>query len=84
MPPPVETVWTDFGDALQGFILKRVGDEQAAEDILQDVFMRIHGGIAGLSDERRLQGWIYQIARNAVVDYYPRGACCERCCEAGR
>ncbi len=72
MTTQVETVWTDFGDALKGYILKRVGEEQAAEDILQDVFLKIHGGIAGLSDERRLQGWIYRIARNAVVDYYRR------------
>jgi len=66
----VETVWTDFGNTLRRFILKRVGDEQAAEDILQDVFMKIHAGIGRLNDEGQLQGWVYQIARNAVVDYY--------------
>jgi RNA polymerase sigma-70 factor (ECF subfamily) len=70
MNTPVETVWADFSDTLKRFILKRVGNKQASEDILQDVFMRIHSGIAGLNDERRLQSWVYQIARNAVVDYY--------------
>lgn len=70
MTTPVETIWTDFGDTLKRFILRRVGDEQAAEDILQDVFLKIHAGIAGLNDERRLQSWVYQIARNAIVDFY--------------
>ena len=70
MHPPVENVWAEFSDTLKRFILQRVGNEQAAEDILQDVFMKIHAGIAGLSDERRLQGWVYQITRNAIVDFY--------------
>ena len=30
----IEAVWTDFGDTLKRFILARVGDEQAAEDML--------------------------------------------------
>ena len=67
---PVESVWEDFSDTLKRFILKRVGNEQAAEDILQDVFLKIHAGIAGLSDESRLQSWVYQITRNAIVDFY--------------
>ena len=70
MNTPVETAWADFGDTLKRFILKRVANEQASEDILQDVFMKIHTGIAGLNDERRLQSWVYQIARNSIIDYY--------------
>ena len=70
MHTPVESVWAELSDTLKRFILKRVGNEQAAEDILQDVFVKIHAGIADLSDDRRLQGWVYQIARNAIVDFY--------------
>src|SRR5438270_14029619 len=67
---PVEDVWAEFSDTLKGFILKRVSDEQAAEDILQDVFLKIHTHIGGLHDEDRLQGWVYRVARNAITDYY--------------
>jgi RNA polymerase sigma-70 factor (ECF subfamily) len=66
----IEAVWTDFGDTLKRFILARVGDEQAAEDILQDVFLKIHAHIGGLQDEDRLQAWIFRIACNAITDYY--------------
>lgn len=40
----VETaeVRESFHDALRGFILKRVRDEDAADDILQDAFLKIH------------------------------------------
>ena len=72
MTTPVETVWSDLGDTLKRFIVRRVNDEQVAEDILQDVFLKIHNGIANLNDERRIQAWVYQIARNAIVDHYRR------------
>ena len=70
MHTPVESVWAELSDTLKRFILKRVGNEQAAEDILQDVFLKIHAGIADLSDDSRLQGWVYQITRNAIIDFY--------------
>src|SRR5712692_8979740 len=65
-----EKVWEEFHPKLQQFILKRIPDEQSAEDILQDVFLKIHTRINTLRDEEKLQSWIYQIARNAIADYY--------------
>ena len=65
-----EKVWYEFNAQLKLFILKRIPDEHSAEDILQDVFLKIHAHIDGLKNEEKLQGWIYQIARNAIHDYY--------------
>jgi len=65
-----EKVWYEFNAQLKFFILKRIPDEQSAEDILQDVFLKIHSHIDTLRNEEKLQGWIYQIARNAIRDHY--------------
>ncbi len=65
-----ENVWQEFNIKLKQFIIKRVRDEQSAEDILQDVFVKIHTHIDMLRDGHKLQSWIYQITRNAVYDYY--------------
>ncbi|HLQ27712.1 MAG TPA: RNA polymerase sigma factor SigZ [Ktedonobacteraceae bacterium] len=65
-----EKVWEEFHPKLKQFILKRIPDEQSAEDILQEVFLKIHTRINTLRDEEKLQSWIYQIARNAIADYY--------------
>ena len=35
-------LWTAFGGLLKRFIAKRVRDEHDAEDLLQEVFLRIH------------------------------------------
>jgi RNA polymerase sigma-70 factor (ECF subfamily) len=65
-----EKVWEEFHPRLKNFILKRIPDEQSAEDLLQEVFLKIHARIETLRDEEKLQSWIYQIARNAITDYY--------------
>lgn len=72
MDNQVETIWTELAANLRRFILKRVGDEQTADDILQNVFIKIHTHLDSLEDESKLQSWVYQIARNAIADHYRR------------
>ena len=65
-----EHIWEDFHRPLHSFIRKRVPDETIAEDLLQEVFLRTHMHIEALQDTRKLESWIYQIARNAIIDFY--------------
>jgi RNA polymerase sigma-70 factor (ECF subfamily) len=65
-----EQLWETFSTPLQQFILRRVPDPHSAEDILQDVFLKIHTRIDTLHQQDRVSAWIYQIARNAITDYY--------------
>ena len=65
-----EQLWETFSVPLQQFILGRVPDPHSAEDILQDVFLKIHTRIDTLHQQDRVAAWIYQIARNAIADYY--------------
>ena len=57
----VETIWYEFSVPLKGFILKRVEDEAAADDLLQDVFVKVHRHLDSLNNEMRLESWLYQI-----------------------
>jgi RNA polymerase sigma-70 factor (ECF subfamily) len=65
-----EDIWETFHVPLLQFIQKRVADSQTAEDLLQEVFLKIHQHIEALGDVKKLESWIYQITRNAIVDYY--------------
>jgi RNA polymerase sigma-70 factor (ECF subfamily) len=67
-------VFEDFHDALLAFIARRVRDRDAAEDILQDVMLRIHRHAGELEHASALSGWVYTIARNAITDHYRRAA----------
>jgi RNA polymerase sigma-70 factor (ECF subfamily) len=65
-----EQLWETFSVPLQQFIQRRVRDPHSAEDILQDVFLKIHLRIGTLHQHDRVAAWIYQVARNAIADYY--------------
>jgi RNA polymerase sigma-70 factor, ECF subfamily len=69
-----ESVWTRLSDGLRGFLRRRVADEHAAEDLLQETFVRIHRNLSALTDADRLAAWVYQIARNVLTDYYRKTA----------
>ena len=70
MAVTTKTIWEEFRDSLKGFISARVQNKDDAEDILQDVFFKIHKKIDTLKDESRLPSWIYQITRHSIIDYY--------------
>lgn len=48
--------------------LKRMVGEDAAEDLTQDVFMKISTGLKSFRGESQLSTWIYRIATNAASD----------------
>jgi RNA polymerase sigma-70 factor (ECF subfamily) len=66
----IEQVWHVFHAPLLQFIRARVADEGNAEDILQEVFLKIHQHIETLKDVKKLESWVYQITRHARIDYY--------------
>jgi len=70
MPITTEGAWDAFHTQLEHFILKHTRDQVIAEDILQDTFLKMHAHIDTLKDEKKLQSWLYQIARHTIYDYY--------------
>ena len=70
MNATLEHIWHEFAVKLGQFIRSRVSDPATAEDILQDVFVKIQKRLGQLQDPAKLEGWIYLIARNAIIDHY--------------
>lgn len=65
-----EEIWEDLHHRLLAFIRGRVSNPQDAQDILQEVFIRIHENVGRLNDAQSVTGWAYRITRNAIVDHY--------------
>lgn len=72
MSTQFESIYNEFDTRLRNFILHRVSDTSITEDILQEVYIKIHNRIDSLRDTDKLQSWIYQIARNTITDHYRR------------
>lgn len=66
----VEQIWNNFNGKLRSFIQSKVKDSAVADDLLQEVFIKIHKQIGQLKDENKIQGWVYQVARNTVYDHF--------------
>jgi RNA polymerase sigma-70 factor (ECF subfamily) len=58
--------------SLFDFLSRTMGDRAAAEDLVQEVFIRILKYRATYRDEGRFETWMFQIARNARIDYSRR------------
>ncbi|MHC4648839.1 MAG: sigma factor [Planctomycetota bacterium] len=65
-----ERIWKEYRDRLHSFIEARVDDTHTADDILQEVCVRIHSQIDSLRNRDKIQSWVYQITRNAIIDHY--------------
>jgi RNA polymerase sigma-70 factor (ECF subfamily) len=64
----------DLRPPLARFIARRVADPQDAEDVLQEVMLRMHRHGDELASADHVGAWVHRIARNAVIDHYRRRA----------
>ncbi len=68
-----EAVWRAFFKPLRAFVSRRVYRAEDADDILQEVFVRIHRRLGSLRQKDYLSAWLFQITRNAIADHYRSG-----------
>lgn len=60
--------WSDLEARLRPFVARRVRPDDV-DDVLQDVFLRMHRGLAELRDDQRFGPWVYRVARSAIADH---------------
>lgn len=70
MKSSTEQLWTRFREDLTRYLDRRLPSAPVTEDVLQDVFHRIHRSVDRLGDVENVEGWLYGIARHAVADFY--------------
>jgi RNA polymerase sigma-70 factor (ECF subfamily) len=70
MAATTEVLWDAFHQRLRTYVGRRIENPEDVDDIVQDIFVRIHERIGSLEHDERVHAWIYQIARNSIIDYY--------------
>lgn len=63
-------IWIDTQKKLKNFVLSYTHDSDIAADIVQDVFLKVHAKISQVQEPDKLPGWIFQITRNTITDYF--------------
>lgn len=70
-PPAAEQIAALRG-AVRRFIGSRIRNAAVADDLTQDVFLKVMRQLPHVRDPRRIMGWVFQIARHEVADHFRR------------
>lgn len=63
-------IYDHFSPRIYKFIYFRVGHKEVAEDVLSDTFVKGWQKIDHVNSPTALSAWLYQIAKNNIIDYY--------------
>lgn len=67
-------LWETYHMDLEHFIFSKVKDEQITNDLIQEIFIKVHTKLDSLQDETKVKSWLFSIARNATMDYFKKSA----------
>lgn len=66
-----EILYAHYFPKIYGYVYKRVGNQETAEDIVSEVFMKVFAHKEKYVFKNCSFGaWVYRIATNAVIDFY--------------
>jgi RNA polymerase sigma-70 factor (ECF subfamily) len=63
-------LWEEFSGRVRSFVYTRVANHSSVDDIVQEVFIKIHRNMDKLTESSKVSSWIFTIARNTIIDYY--------------
>ncbi|WP_439880249.1 RNA polymerase sigma factor SigZ [Pontibacter sp. MBLB2868] len=66
----VAPVFLAYEAQLKGFVQKRILDKEEANDILQQLYLKVYKNCEQLQEVKNTKAWLYQITRNAVYDFF--------------
>ncbi|HUZ92893.1 MAG TPA: sigma-70 family RNA polymerase sigma factor [Candidatus Paceibacterota bacterium] len=64
-------LYDDLAPKVYGFVLARTSKKEAAEDLMQDVFLKLIEKIESFDEKKgKFTVWFWQVVRNMLVDHY--------------
>lgn len=66
----LNSIWLPLNEQLLNFTHKRVKDRNLAQDIVQNVYLKVADNINRLKDSDKVIPWIFQITRNTIIDHF--------------
>lgn len=64
------TIWKEYEKQLLNFIITKVNDYNTAEDILQEVGIKLYENCKRKTVINNYKTWLFQVTRNTIIDYY--------------
>jgi RNA polymerase sigma-70 factor (ECF subfamily) len=67
--PEFSDVFEEYQRPIHGYLLRMTENEAEAEDLTQEVFLRVHRSLSTFRGESSLKTWLYRIASNVFFDH---------------
>ncbi len=68
----LDMIVSAFYQQLKNYLIGKTGDIHLAEDIVQEVMLKVVSAHQKSIPVKNLRAWLYQITRNTLIDYYRR------------
>lgn len=65
---------SDFYNHLKNYLIGKIRNNELAEDIVQEVMLKVVTAHQKNLQVKNLKAWLYQITRNTLVDFYRKNA----------
>ncbi|PZR94662.1 MAG: RNA polymerase subunit sigma-24 [Candidatus Chloroheliales bacterium] len=65
-------IYETYNLAIHNYAYRLLGNQEQADDITQEAFIKAYQGIGSLRNEAGLQAWLYRIASNLCLDVLRR------------
>ena len=63
-----EEIWRNLRARVHAYLRSQVRDPEDCDDLLQEVFLRVHRHLDSLRDDVVVDAWVYRIVRNTITD----------------
>lgn len=63
-------IWDKYAEELRRFLMSKTADKDLADDILQEVFVKVHLKKSQLRSGKDLRPWLYRIASHCLTDFF--------------
>lgn len=65
----ISSLWLKYKSGIKYYILKKVKNEELANDLSHEVLMKIYNSCCSSTKIRNVKSWMFQIAHNTTIDY---------------
>ena len=63
-------IFETYRGPIHNYVARMLGDRPLAEDLTQEIFIRVHQSLASFGGQSLFTSWLFQIAKNRLIDEY--------------
>ncbi len=63
-------IWKTYANDVQRLIMSKVKDAQITDDLVQEVFIKVHTKFDTIQEKQKVKSWLLSVSRNTVLDYF--------------